>query len=85
MDEFESLGEYMAKLRKFPPLLPNQEYNEVFNGRLPFLHRILLLDDENILNLDVLAGEQTLDEIVNKCLNENDEGESRFSEGEQCV
>eukprot|EP00956_Cyclotella_meneghiniana_P010746 scaffold15049_cov36-Cyclotella_meneghiniana.AAC.4 len=82
MDEFESLGEYMAKLRKFPPLLPNQEYNEVFNGRLPFLHRILLLDDENILHLDVLAGEQTLDEIVNNCLNENDEVESRFSEGE---
>ena len=73
MDKYESLGEYMKDLRKFPPLLPNQqEYPEVLK---------LLLDDENILDLDVYVDQQILDEIVNNCLNENGKVGSRFSVG----
>ena len=76
MDEFDSLGEYMNKLRKFPPLLPNQEYNEVFGGHLPFLNRILFLDDEKIMDLDKSAG---LNEKEGGD-NENNSDYSRFSE-----
>lgn len=77
MDEFNSLGEYMNKLRKFPPLLPNQEYHEVFGGYLPFLNRIVFLDDKNILDLDESAG---LNENEEGEDNENDDDNSKFSE-----